>query len=113
GALLKRALWNLVENAAKYGASPITVSAERAGDKLTLAVADEGPGVPAAEREKILDPFYRANDKARTPEAKRGFRLRLTLARRVAEVHGGSIRVGATHTDPDRGCKVTLELPLA
>jgi signal transduction histidine kinase len=81
GALLKRALWNLVENAAKYGASPITLSAERANDKLRLAVADEGPGVPAAERERVLDPFYRAGDKARTSEAKRGFGLGLTLAR--------------------------------
>ena len=117
GALLKRALWNLVENAAKYGAPPIALSASRAGERVALAVTDEGPGVPREERERVLDPFYRA-DKARTPSATgeppRGFGLGLTLARRVAEVHGGTIAVGAAHSEGgvDRGCRVTITLPL-
>jgi signal transduction histidine kinase len=96
GALLKRALWNLVENAGKYGAPPIEISAARAGDAVELRVRDAGPGIAAAERDRVFEPFYRG-DKARTPG--NGFGLGLTLARRVAEAHGGSIDVdGAVFT---------------
>ncbi|MFO0578575.1 MAG: ATP-binding protein [Polyangia bacterium] len=131
-ALLKRAVNNLIENAAKYGAAPLTVRAVRDGDAVEIAVSDEGPGIPRAERERVFDPFYRI-DKARTPAASsatspaagagasppgsgpHGFGLGLTLARRVAEAHGGSARITATRTDPatgeERGCCVTLRLP--
>ncbi len=96
GALLKRALWNLVENAAKYGAPPIELGAARDGGMVLLSVKDAGPGIPPAERERVFEPFYRG-DKARTPGS--GFGLGLTLARRVAEAHGGHITVdGATFT---------------
>jgi signal transduction histidine kinase len=111
-ALLKRALWNLVENAAKYGAPPIALEASRRGDRVELTVTDEGAGIPAGDRERVFDPFFRI-DKARTPgagETRGGYGLGLTLARRVAEVHGGSIRIDAAHPD-GRGCKITLELP--
>jgi signal transduction histidine kinase len=96
GALLKRALWNLVENAAKYGAPPIEIEAAREDGSIALRVRDAGAGVAPEERERIFEPFYRS-DKARTPG--NGFGLGLTLARRVAEVHGGTISVdGATFT---------------
>ena len=116
-ALLKRALWNLVENAAKYGAAPITLEATLEGGRVLLAVSDEGPGIPAAERARVLAPFYRA-DKARTPgdrgDSPRGFGLGLTIARGVAEVHGGVIRVGAARVEDgvERGCRIALDLPV-
>jgi signal transduction histidine kinase len=115
-ALLRRALWNLVENAAKYGAPPVTLAAGRAGERVALSVSDEGEGIPAAERERVLAPFHRL-DAARTPSAAgeppRGFGLGLTIARRVAEVHGGSITVepAASVEGRERGCRVTLWLP--
>ncbi|HEU5195338.1 MAG TPA: ATP-binding protein, partial [Methylomirabilota bacterium] len=113
-ALLRRALWNLVENAAKYGAPPITLSAARLGDTVLLAVDDEGPGVPAEARARVLDPFQRL-DAARTPGASApgGFGLGLTFARRVAEVHGGQIAVGPASSQGgvERGCRVSLSLP--
>lgn len=128
--LLKRAVNNLIENAAKYGSAPVTVTARSDGDAIEIAVSDEGPGIPRAERERVFEPFYRI-DKARTPglpatapasatatsgaSAQHGFGLGLTLARRVAEAHGGSARITATHpgatADEDRGCCVTLRLP--
>lgn len=103
GALLKRALWNLVENAAKYGAPPIELDAARADGVVRLRVRDHGAGIPVEERERVFEPFYRA-DKARTP-GQGGFGLGLTLARRVAEVHGGRITV--------EGATFTLEIPVA
>jgi signal transduction histidine kinase len=112
GALLRRAIWNLVENAAKYGAPPITLSAERRGDRVMLSIADDGPGIPPAERAQVFVPFYRG-DRARTPDGARGVGLGLTLARRVAEVHGGSIAVeaAATVNGHERGCRVVITLP--
>ncbi len=111
GALLKRALWNLVENAAKYGAPPIALAVEAAGDRVRFSVSDDGPGISGEEREKVFAPFYRG-DKAHTPGAG-GFGLGLTLARRVAEVHGGAIHVEAARVvdGGERGCRVVLDLP--
>src|SRR4029077_12572602 len=61
-----RALVNLIENAAKYSPrdAPIDLSAEREGAWLVFAVADRGPGVPPAERERIFEAFYRRADRA-------------------------------------------------
>jgi two-component system OmpR family sensor kinase len=112
-ALLRRALWNLVENAAKYGAPPITLAAGREGDAVALSVTDEGPGIAPEARERVLDPFYRL-DAARTPggAAAGGVGLGLTFARRVAEVHGGTITVGAASSGGhEHGCRVTIALP--
>ena len=117
-ALLRRALWNLVENAAKYGAPPITLSAAVDGERVALSVSDEGGGVAPADRERVFAPFYRG-DVARTPdpsgEARRGVGLGLTLARRVAEVHGGTIAIGPVSevSGPLRGCRVVLSVPRA
>jgi signal transduction histidine kinase len=103
-ALLRRTLWNLVENAAKYGAPPITLSAARDGDRVTLAVTDEGPGIAPADRERVFAPFQRGAARAATTP---GLGLGLTLARRIAEAHGGT----ATVSDVPRGCRIALSLP--
>lgn len=122
--LLKRAIGNLIENAGKYGAPPITVAVQRHSDRVDISVCDEGAGIPASERDRVLEPFYRA-DRAHTPSPagahrgdKQGFGLGLTLARRVAEAHGGNISIRAAHAagpaaQPERGCSVTLHLPLS
>jgi signal transduction histidine kinase len=112
GALLRRAVWNLVENAAKYATPPITLSAERVGDQVALSVADDGPGIPAAEREHVFTPFYRG-DRARASGTAGGLGLGLTLARRIAEVHGGRIAVEAASGTggAERGCRVVITLP--
>ena len=115
-ALLRRALWNLVENAAKYGRPPIVLAAERRGDWIALTVTDDGPGIAPADRERVFAPFYRG-DSARTPsgDPRRGTGLGLTLTRRVAEVHGGTVAIepAATPDGRERGCRAVLSVPLA
>jgi signal transduction histidine kinase len=106
-ALLRRALWNLVENAAKYGAPPITLTAAAAGERVTLAVSDEGRGIAAEERERVFAPFYRGE--AARAAGRPGVGLGLTLARRVAEAHGGTLTI---EPGPNaRGTRVVLSLP--
>jgi signal transduction histidine kinase len=110
-ALLRRAVWNLVENAAKYGAPPLTLSAARDGDRVVIAVSDEGPGIPPGEREQVLAPFYRGE--AARATGQRGVGLGLTLARRVADVHGGTLTIdsGAPVAGRPAGCRVSLAIP--
>ena len=115
-ALLKRALWNLIENAVKYGAPPITLAATPSGDRVALSVADHGRGIAPADRERVFAPFERL-DAARTPsaagEAPRGVGLGLTLARRIAEAHGGTATIAPADVvdGEERGCRVTLTIP--
>ena len=117
GTLLRRALWNLIENAMKYGAPPITLGARVEGTLVVLGVEDQGDGIPAADRERVFAPFVRG-DRARTAETsetrRQGVGLGLTLARRVAEVHGGTIAVESIEVTGgrERGCGVMMRIPL-
>lgn len=106
--LVSQALTNLVENAMKYGldgsgSREITVGARAARPFIELWVADRGPGVHAADRERVLSRFVRL-DEART---KPGTGIGLSLAAAVATVHGGEIHL----TDNSPGLKVQIRLP--
>jgi K+-sensing histidine kinase KdpD len=108
-ALIARALDNLVDNARKYDESgrPIRISAHSDGAMMRMAVRDSGPGIPEQELARIFDPFYRgANARAISG----GFGLGLALARRVVELHGGTIR--ATNL-PQGGTEIELAVPCA
>jgi signal transduction histidine kinase len=114
-ALLRRALWNLVENAAKYGAPPVVLSAVTAGDRVVLTVEDAGEGIAPADREKVFAPFYRGTAPDSAPDGRRGVGLGLTLARAVAEVHGGTITIEPARDTNGRphGSRVVLSIPRA
>ena len=89
--LLRRALRNLLENAHRYGGEqPPEVSVQASGGEVRVAVADRGPGVPEAERERIFEPFYRLPGHA---EKAGGVGLGLSLVRQIAERHRGRVRV--------------------
>jgi signal transduction histidine kinase len=79
------------------------------GDRVVFTVSDDGPGIPATDRERVFAPFYRG-ERARTPGGHRGVGLGLTLARRIAEVHGGTIAVAAASGGDEHGCQVVITL---
>jgi signal transduction histidine kinase len=105
---LSRALWNLLENAGKYSeaGTPIRVFARRQGDTVLVGVGDQGAGIPVEEREKIFEKFVRGADAKRA--GVRGVGIGLALVKRIAEAHGGSIRVDS---EPGQGSTFTLVLP--
>ena len=88
---LHRLVLNLVENALIHTppGTPVVVSARRTGEELVLEVADRGPGVPPAMRERVFERFARqAGDRGG------GSGLGLAIVRAVAEAHGGSVSAG-------------------
>jgi signal transduction histidine kinase len=105
--LLRRALRNLLENARRYGGGDVSVIVATAGNQATLQVCDRGPGVPAAQRERIFEPFYRLPGHA---EQAGGVGLGLSLVKQIAERHGGSVR--CTARDGGGSC-FELRFPLA
>jgi signal transduction histidine kinase len=106
--LLMRALGNLLRNAEKYAKSCIILRAHRLGSGIEIVVEDDGPGIPATERDRIFEPFYRL-DRSRD-RATGGFGLGLSIARKAVELHGGTIR--ADHS-PLGGARFTITLPAA
>lgn len=90
--LLARALRNLLMNAAKYSERQLAVSAYRNADGgYQVCVEDDGPGIPAEERTRVFEPFYRL-DRSRDRETG-GFGLGLAIAQKAVALHGGDIRV--------------------
>lgn len=108
-ARLQEAIYNLLDNAVKYSAEGgrITVSATVERDALRISVADTGPGIPARDLPRIFERFYRA-DKARS-RTLGGTGLGLSIVKHVAQLHRGRVEA---ESDPGRGTKISLILPL-
>jgi two-component system sensor histidine kinase KdpD len=108
--LFEQALFNLLDNAAKYtpAGSRVTISAWREGGQVKLQVLDEGPGIPPADLERIFDKFYRAGG----PDHRRaGTGLGLSICRGFIEAMGGTI-IAANRTDRS-GAVFTIALPVS
>ncbi len=88
--LVEHVIINLVENALKYSASdaPVLLSAAMRESMLVVEVADRGPGVPPAERERIFDKFYRAPEQSTVSS---GTGIGLAIARGLAQAHAGDV----------------------
>ena len=108
--LIEQVLVNLLDNAARYApaGTAVRVGARRADGAIGVAVSDQGPGIPPADRERIFDMFYRveAGDARRA-----GTGLGLAICRGLVEAHGGTIGVVAPGAGP--GAIVEFSLPLA
>jgi signal transduction histidine kinase len=105
--LVRRALRNLLENARRYGnGSAVEVQVARVGPQAELRVADRGPGVPEAYRERIFEAFFRLPGHA---EKAGGVGLGLALVRQIAERHGGSVRC---EPRDGGGSRFVLALPI-
>ncbi|MBX9872242.1 MAG: HAMP domain-containing protein [Burkholderiaceae bacterium] len=105
--LLRRALRNLLENARRHGAGTVTLTLRTEGGQAEIRVCDQGPGVPAALRERIFEPFFRLPGAS---EREGGVGLGLALVRTIAQRHGGHVHC---EENPGGGACFVLRLPLA
>jgi len=103
------ALLNLLDNSVKYsgGSKEIVVKVARSDGFVDLSVADRGLGIPADEQQKIFEKFYRGKNAAAA--GIRGSGIGLSITKRVAELHGGEVRV---QSEPGQGSTFTLRIPL-
>jgi two-component system sensor histidine kinase KdpD len=104
--LLGQVVRNLVENAVKFSSagSSVSISVGHQGSNWEIRVADEGRGIPASERERVFDRFYRGLGSAGVP----GSGLGLTISRGIVQAHGGSIAISDV---PGGGSVFIVSLP--
>ncbi|QGZ37283.1 ATP-binding protein [Stappia indica] len=103
----KRALTNLVTNAARHG-NRLAIEGRNADGWLTITIDDDGPGVPPEERENVFRPFYQL-DQARNRDSG-GSGLGLAIARDVVRAHGGDIMLG--DSDTLGGLRARVRIPV-
>jgi two-component system phosphate regulon sensor histidine kinase PhoR len=103
------ALVNLLTNACKYGGSPARIRLEvgRAGQRVRIAVQDQGPGIPIAEHKRIFQKFYRIDD--RLSRSQEGSGLGLAIVHHVMRAHKGHVDVKSA---PGHGSTFTLSIPV-
>jgi len=105
--LLTRLVRNLMQNALKHGAPPVTAHVQAAEGKVELRVRDHGPGLPAGAGERVFEPFYRPAGRSETAG---GWGLGLALVRQIAGHHGATVR----HEAPaDGGACFVVTFPAA
>jgi signal transduction histidine kinase len=104
-AAIRRALANLVENAARYG-QQAEVAARRDGADLVVTIDDRGPGIPEDQRERVFAPFTRLEGSRNRKTG--GIGLGLSVARSIIRAHGGDIRLADR---PGGGLRVVVTLP--
>ena len=100
---------NLLDNAARHSppGGTVSVRVERRGEQVLLVVADEGDGIPAADRERVFERFTRGER-----AADGGTGLGLAIARWVVQLHRGTIAVAETPRATGPGCHIHVLLPL-
>ncbi|MFT4249506.1 MAG: ATP-binding protein, partial [Pseudomonas sp.] len=108
-ALVEQALFNVLENAAKFSPpdAPVTVHAQLREGALRIDVADRGPGIPEDERARIFDMFYSVE---RGDRGRHGTGLGLTICQGMIGAHGGSVE--ALAGADGRGTLIRITLPL-
>nr|WP_062335575.1 HAMP domain-containing sensor histidine kinase [Herbidospora sakaeratensis] len=103
---LIRGLTNLLGNARRHAATSVRLSLTTVGDQAAVAVTDDGPGIPPADRQRVFERFVRLDDARRLDAGGSG--LGLTITRDIAHRHGGKL----TLEDSVAGARFVLWLPL-
>ncbi|PYF02240.1 histidine kinase/DNA gyrase B/HSP90-like ATPase [Rhodopseudomonas faecalis] len=103
---LSRAITNIVGNAVKFAGKVSVALAEDETGQIEIEIAENGPGIPESIRDRVFDPFFKA-DNART-SINKGFGLGLSIAREVVQRHGGAIELNSN--DPT-GLRVVMTMP--
>lgn len=103
---LARAIRNLAENAARHASTTVTFTVRESDGVAEMAVADDGPGIPEEDRERVFERFSRL-DSARSA-GDGGTGLGLAITRDVVEGHGGTVRVDPDHSP---GARLVITLP--
>ncbi|OJF12022.1 sensor histidine kinase [Couchioplanes caeruleus] len=103
---LGRVVANLLDNAVRHARSSVRLEAAADGAELRIAVADDGPGIPAADRERVFDRFTRLDD-ARARDAG-GSGLGLAIVRELVRRHGGTVNLRGTNPPPGLHAEVRL-----
>ena len=102
---LKRCLQNLIDNALAYGRRA-DIALRDEGGVLNIAISDDGPGIPEGDIEKVFEPFYRVEGSRNRNTGGSG--LGLSIARNIAQAHGGSVRLRNLARG---GLEATLRIP--
>jgi signal transduction histidine kinase len=99
---LKRALGNLLANAARFGESRVVIDIDDSPHELAIVVDDDGPGIPLGDRQRVFEPFVRLE------KSGRGAGLGLALVKRIAANHGGTVDA---QESPLGGCRIRTVWP--
>lgn len=107
--MLEQAIFNVIENACKFGGEkgPVSVELRPHGAQALIRITDAGPGIAKADRTRIFDRFFRSD----TTRARRGSGLGLYIARGFVEAFSGTIAV--EHSSASDGATIAITLPLA
>jgi len=106
GHLMERALQNLLVNGQRHAQSYVTLTLTIEESKLIVIVADDGPGIPVADKEKIFSPFTRLEQSRNKSSG--GFGLGLAIVKKIVEWHNGTVSVDS---NSPTGAKFNIELP--
>jgi signal transduction histidine kinase len=109
---LVRVIANLLDNAAKYGGGATRVALRRVDDRVQIIVEDNGPGVPAEERDLVFDRFSRGSGAGRRSAGSEGVGLGLALVAEHVALQGGRAWV-EDRPDGESGARFVVELPVA
>ncbi|MBS3945789.1 MAG: GHKL domain-containing protein [Melioribacter sp.] len=106
--LIKQALYNIIDNAIKYGIekSTIEITSKEISEKINISITNSGCGIEPDKVEKIFDKFYRA-DESRTKKSG-GVGLGLSVVKSIIELHGGSVFV---NSKPNETTTFSISLP--
>ena len=105
---LQQVLFNLIENAIKYGrrSGRVTIGGKSSADKIEIFVRDDGPGIPAEARDRVFERFYRV-DRARSRDTG-GTGLGLSIVKHIVQAHGGEVWL---ESELDEGTVFHITLP--